>query len=140
MPPAKAAATDGSTVMPSIASTTTAVSDDGSLAVARGRCASTAKVSAQVAVSAAIGPTWSTHGTSAAQPSEGTAPCDGLKPTTPHHEAGMRIDPAVSVPSPISNSPVTMPAAEPPDDPPATRPGSCGFPTVPYQGFCDDVP
>ena len=98
-------------------------------------------MSAQVATSAAIGPTWSTHGTSAQQPSDGTERRgDGLNPTTPHHDAGIRIEPAVSVPSPISNSPVTIPAAEPPDDPPATRPGSCGLPTVPYQGFCDDVP
>ena len=46
----------------------------------------------------------------------------------------------MSVPRPISKSPVTMPAAEPPDEPPATRSGLCGLPIVLYQGFCDEVP
>jgi hypothetical protein len=63
-----------------------------------------------------------------------------LKPTTPHHAAGMRIEPAESVPSATSTSPAASAAAFPPLEPPASRPGAEGFGTVPKWGFCDEMP
>jgi hypothetical protein len=63
-----------------------------------------------------------------------------LKPTTPQHAAGMRIEPPVSVPRAESASEAASAAADPPLDPPATRPGAIGFGTVPKCGFSDVVP
>jgi hypothetical protein len=48
----------------------------------------------------------------------------GLKPKTPQSAAGTRIEPLVSEPSVSGTSLAAMAAAEPPDDPPATRVGS----------------
>src|SRR2546421_108254 len=88
----------------------------------------------------AIGPTWSKLGASGKQPSIETSPYVGLKPTTPQQAAGMRIEPPESVPRAASTSPVASAAAEPPDDPPAIRPGATGFGTVPKCGFSDVTP
>jgi hypothetical protein len=63
-----------------------------------------------------------------------------LKPTTPHHAAGIRIEPAESVPSATAASPAASAAPFPPLDPPASRPGAAGFGTVPKCGFCDEMP
>ena len=63
-----------------------------------------------------------------------------MKPTTPHHAAGIRIEPAESVPSASSTSPAATAAAEPPLEPPASRPGNAGFGTVPKCGFWDEIP
>ena len=68
-------------------------------------------------------------------PSTGTRPQLGLKPTTPQHDAGRRIEQPVSVPMPMSQRPAASAAAFPPDEPPVVRPGSRGFWTVPYQSF-----
>ena len=83
------------------------------------------------ATSRAIGPTWSKLGASGKQPSVGTSPYVGLKPTTPQHAAGMRIEPPESVPSASSASPAASAAADPPLEPPASRSGASGFGTVP---------
>ena len=86
------------------------------------------------------GPAWSKLGASGKQPSSGTSPYVGLKPTTPHHAAGIRIEPPESVPSATSASPAASAAPLPPLDPPASRPGATGFGTVPKCGFCDEIP
>ena len=85
----------------------------------------------QPVTSRAIGPAWSNEGASGKTPSIGTTPNPGLKPTTPQHAAGIRIEPPVSVPSAPSTSPSASAAAEPPLDPPAVRPGNDGFGTTP---------
>src|SRR5690348_7661821 len=52
-------------------------------------------------------------------PSGGTRrPLEGLRPTRPQHEAGMRIDPPPSFAWAIGTTPDATIAAEPPDDPP----------------------
>ena len=58
-------------------------------------------------------------------------PNSGLNPATPQNEAGMRIDPPVSLPTAQSHMPAATATAEPPDEPPATRLGSCGLSTGP---------
>src|SRR5437899_9247138 len=57
----------------------------------------------------------------------GTSPTDGLRPTTPQNDAGIRSDPPRSVPSASAIIPVTRPAAPPPVEPPALRVGSHGL-------------
>src|SRR5437868_13109410 len=54
-------------------------------------------------------------------------PRDGLSPTTPQHEAGMRIDPPPSPPWQSAHRPAATAAAAPPLEPPAVRLGSTGF-------------
>ena len=101
---------------------------------------SAASIASQSATSRAIGPAWSKLGASGQQPSSGTSPYVGLKPTIPQHAAGMRIEPPESVPSAASASPAASAAAVPPLEPPATRPGATGFGTVPKCGFSEVVP
>ena len=50
------------------------------------------------ATSRAIGPTVSIDGASGHMPSSGMRPHVVLRPTIPQHAAGLRIEPAVSVP------------------------------------------
>ena len=45
-------------------------------------------------------------------------PCVAFSPTTPQNAAGIRIEPAVSVPSAAAHRRAATAAAEPPDDPP----------------------
>src|SRR5580693_8865843 len=45
----------------------------------------------------------------------------GLRPKSPQHEAGMRIEPAPSPPLAAGTMPAATAAAEPPDDPPTVR-------------------
>src|SRR5438445_3264693 len=58
-------------------------------------------------------------------------PRAGLNPTTPSSDAGIRIEPPVSLPIAQSHMPVATATADPPDEPPATRLGSCGLRTGP---------
>lgn len=51
----------------------------------------------------------------------------GFRPTTPHKDAGWRIDPPVSEPSEQIASSAATEAAEPPLDPPGTRSRSQGL-------------
>jgi hypothetical protein len=60
-------------------------------------------------------------------PAVSMLPKAGLNPLTPQSEAGIRIEPPVSVPMAQSHIPAATAAAEPPDDPPATRRTSCGL-------------
>ena len=55
------------------------------------------------------------------------APTLGLKPTAPQKLAGRRIEPTTWVPSPAGTMPAPTAAAEPLDEPPGVRVGSCGF-------------
>ena len=52
------------------------------------------------------------------------SPNVGFSPTTPHADAGMRIDPPVSVPIDAHPMPAATAAAEPPLEPPGERVGS----------------
>jgi hypothetical protein len=72
----------------------------------------------QPLTSRAIGPAVSNDGASGQQASVGTSPCVGLKPTIPQQAAGMRIEPAESVPSAASQRPAASAAADPPLEPP----------------------
>src|SRR4030095_9201161 len=60
-------------------------------------------------------------------PARDTRPYVGLSPKTPQSEAGTRIDPLVSEPRLSGTSPAATDAADPPDEPPAMRVGSCGL-------------
>src|SRR5699024_3001137 len=66
----------------------------------------------------AIGPTWSWVQERGYTPCALTTPRVGFKPTTPHAAAGIRIDPAVSVPIDTGVEPTATEAAEPPLEPP----------------------
>ena len=50
-----------------------------------------------------------------------------LSPKMPQNAAGTRIDPFVSLPSVSGTMPAATAAADPPEEPPATRSGSCGL-------------
>ena len=58
----------------------------------------------------------------------------------PAARAGCRIDPPVSVPKLITAKSAATAAAEPPLDPPGTRPGAAGFCTGPYAEFSFELP
>src|SRR5262249_58158165 len=51
----------------------------------------------------------------------------GLSPTSPHSLDGMRMDPPPSLPCAAGTMPLATAAADPPEDPPAERPGSQGL-------------
>ena len=84
-----------------------------------------------VAMSGAIGPRVSSDRLSGMTPAKSMLPNQGLNPATPHSEEGMRIDPPVSLPMAQSHMPAATATAEPPEDPPETRLGSCGLRAVP---------
>src|SRR6266403_533176 len=56
-----------------------------------------------------------------ATPSPGQRPGVGLKPTTPHNDAGTLIDPTVSPPRAAGTSRAATEAPAPLDEPPVTR-------------------
>ena len=72
-------------------------------------------------------PTWSKLEPKAMIPHRDTRPYVGFIPTTPLKEAGIRIEPPVSVPSAPKTSPAATAAAEPPEEPPGTRVRSHGL-------------
>src|SRR5207248_10573706 len=51
----------------------------------------------------------------------GLRPCGGLKPTRPEADAGMRIEPPISVPVASVVKPAASAAPEPPDEPPGPK-------------------
>ena len=61
----------------------------------------------------------------------GTRPKLGFSPTLPQNAAGMRTDPAPSVPTPIGPHPAATAAAVPPDEPPDVFVGSHGLRVIP---------
>jgi hypothetical protein len=60
-------------------------------------------------------------------PPAGNVPRSGIAPTTPQSAAGIRTEPAVSVPSATGATPAATAAAEPALEPPVMRLGSCGL-------------
>jgi len=66
----------------------------------------------------AIGPTQAVDHSEDKPPLKLTRPCVGLRPTTPHHDAGIRIEPPESFPTDPKSSPADVAAADPLDDPP----------------------
>ncbi len=61
-------------------------------------------------------------------------------PTTPHSAAGWRMEPPVSEPSASGANPAATATALPPDEPPGTFVGSCGFRVGPKAEFSVDEP
>src|SRR3989338_1146304 len=87
-----------------------------------GSCpAMTSSSSAASSTVCVIGPGQSHDDPIAIMPYLETRPYVGFNPTTPHHAAGKRIEPAVSVPIAAGARPAATAAADPPDDPPGTR-------------------
>ena len=77
------------------------------------------------------GPRWSSDHDSGIAPARLTRPYVGLRPTTPQHAAGSRMEPPVSLPSAPSANPAATAAAEPLLEPPAQWPAFHGFWTSP---------
>ncbi len=75
-----------------------------------------------------------------ATPLRGQRPVVGLNPTTPHSDAGTRMDPTVSPPKEAGTIPAATEAAEPLDDPPVTRSKARGFLTWPKRSLCPVSP
>src|SRR5680860_1227837 len=61
-------------------------------------------------------------------------------PTTPHKAAGWRMEPPVSVPIAMGACRAATAAADPPEEPPGTRPRSQGFIVGPNAEFSVDDP
>ena len=59
-------------------------------------------------------------------------PREGFRPTPPQKLAGMRIEPAMSVPCAIGTMPETTAATAPPLEPPALKPLRQGVLVLPY--------
>jgi hypothetical protein len=60
-----------------------------------------------------------------------TRPYVGFSPTTPQKDAGVRMEPPVSVPSAPKHIWAATAAAEPPDEPPGLRSSAQGLRTGP---------
>src|SRR4051812_2682323 len=71
-----------------------------------------------------------------------TRPRDGLMPTSPQHDAGMRIDPPPSLACATGRSPPATAAAAPPLEPPGVRDVSHGLRQSPFSSdsVCAIVP
>src|SRR3954451_10180629 len=72
-------------------------------------------------------PTVSSDHENGLSPGVGSAPYDGLKPTTPQYEAGRITEPPVCVPTASGTMPAAPAAADPADDPPGVCPAAFGF-------------
>jgi hypothetical protein len=79
----------------------------------------------------AIGPGVSKLGQSGNIPAVDSAPRRGFIPPTSQHEAGIRTEPPVSLPSASGATPAASAAALPLLEPPAIRPGRRGLPQSP---------
>src|SRR5262245_3891360 len=88
--------------------------------------------SAQSATVRAIGPIWQ-YWSRLKGVSSGLRPNGGLKPTTPHIEAGMRMEPPMSEPLASGVRPAASPAPEPPEEPPQEKPGFQGVRVTPHR-------
>ncbi len=56
----------------------------------------------------------------------------GFRPTSPQHDAGMRIEPPPSFACASGTMPLATAAADPPDEPPVVRPCCQGLCVGPY--------
>ena len=72
-------------------------------------------------------------------PPKGIRSVVGLKPYTPQHSAGMRIEPAMSVPTPRIDPRKATNAPSPPLDPPAVRVVLCGLRVRPKMLFSESA-
>src|SRR6202043_2953535 len=63
-----------------------------------------------------------------------TRPRVGLRPTSPVHAAGIRIEPPMSLAWAAGTSPAATAEAAPPLEPPGERSGAQGFAHGPYVG------
>ena len=68
-------------------------------------------------------------------PSRPTAPIVGLRPTSPHSDAGMRTEPPPSDDVAMGTSPAASAAAEPPLEPPGVRSRFHGLCVAPKTGL-----
>ena len=82
----------------------------------------------------ASGPKWPMLSKCDGRMSSGMRPTVGLRPTTPLHDAGMRTEPPMSVPSASGTHPDATAAPEPPEEPPGERDGSHGLRVMPHSG------
>ncbi len=82
------------------------------------RPAMTPSMSARSAADRAIGPGTSSDHDSGSTPWRLSRPKVGLRPLTPHAEAGIRTEPPVSLPSAAGTSRAASAAPEPPLEPP----------------------
>ena len=74
---------------------------------------------------------WSRLATKGQAPARESRPKVGFRPQTPQKAAGIRMEPLVSEPSARGANPAATAAAEPPDEPPASRAGSRGLRVTP---------
>src|SRR3954466_9655725 len=86
-----------------------------------------ARATAQASASDAASTPWQLWLKWSYEPLRLIAPTLGLKPTAPQKLAGRRIEPTTCVPRPAGTMPAPTAAAEPLDEPPGVRFGSCGF-------------
>src|SRR5205814_1680155 len=63
----------------------------------------------------------------------GVRPRVGFRPTSPQQAAGMRIEPAPSLPCASGTARAATSAAAPPLDPPTPRSGAHGLRVIPYR-------
>ena len=91
------------------------------------RAASRSRRSAQSSAVVAIGPIVSTDHDNGTIPRVGTSPVEGRRPVTPQNADGIRIEPAVSVPSVAGTRPAATAAPLPPLEPPQTRSSAHGL-------------
>src|SRR5438132_7278210 len=92
------------------------------------------RIPVRVATSPAVrasGPAQSRAGDSGTMPRQEMRPQVGFNPKMPQSDAGIRMEPPVSVPMLPQQRPAATASAEPPLDPPATRARSQGFRTGP---------
>ena len=80
-------------------------------------------------------PTVSNDGARATPPVRPIRPKAGFSPATPQKQAGMRIDPPVSLPTATGTIPAATAAPEPPLEPPGTRSRFHGF-LAPPRAWC----
>src|SRR5689334_21332305 len=78
-----------------------------------------------------IGPTWSRLHDNGRTPRALTSPYVGFNPTIPQNDAGMRTEPAVSVPMAAKQSWAETATADPEEEPPAVWSRSQGLRAIP---------
>ena len=100
-----------------------------------GSSVSAASSSAQSSAERAIGPTVSSDHATGTTPSVGTRPVVGRRPVTPQKQEGMRIEPAVSVPSVPAARSAAAAAPLPPLEPPQIRSSAHGLCAGPKCGL-----
>ena len=105
----------------------------------RGR-RSRSSVSAASRTERVSGPTWSRLKPSGSTPKRLTRPYVGLSPTVPQNDAGIRIEPPVSLPIAMNTIWVATAAPDPPLDPPGLCCGFHGLRTAPKCGLADVIP